>query len=98
MSSSYHFHTGQNLFYSHEYSHVNSFLRLRESLIENKTLKGVSHKIETKLESASFRSSAWAVAALESAFRPNLSLGTQVAFFVTLRALNYIISILSLGG
>jgi hypothetical protein len=40
------------------------------------------------------------LAALESAFRPNLSLGTQVAFkfFVTLRVLNYIISIISLGG
>ena len=38
------------------------------------------------------------LAALESAFRPNLFLGTQVAFFVTLRVLNYIFSIISLGG
>jgi hypothetical protein len=37
------------------------------------------------------------LAALESAFPPNLSLGTQVAFFVTLRVLNYINSITSLG-
>jgi hypothetical protein len=39
------------------------------------------------------------LAALESAFRPNLSLGTQVAFFVTfkLRVLNYINLIISLG-
>ncbi len=36
------------------------------------------------------------LAALESAFRPNLSLGTQVAFFVTLRVLNYINSVTSL--
>jgi hypothetical protein len=35
------------------------------------------------------------LAALESAFRPNLSLGTQVASSVTLRVLNYIISIIS---
>ena len=96
------FHTGQNLSYSHEYSHGNSFSRLRESLIENKTLKGVSHKIETSLNQHHFihhfDHQLGRLAALESAFRPNLSLGTQVAFFVTLRVLNYIISIISLGG
>ncbi len=43
-----------------------SFSRLRESLIENKTLEGVSLKSKTKLESASFRSSAWAVSSARS--------------------------------
>jgi hypothetical protein len=63
-----------------------------------KTLRGFSLKSNRCWNRHHFDHQLGRLAALESAFRPNLSLGTQVAFFVTLRVLNYIISIISLGG